>query len=225
MQEMQVKSLGQEDPLEEEMSIRSSILAWEIPWTEERWRAAVHGVAELGMTEHTDLTMVFQGPSCLRLRLSFRKGAPDLKTGSCLTTRQEIVASHRSGQPQPPQHPCVNSCHCINWEYPFLMPMYLEKSSAVNGSNTPATQVAVTSFLSAHYNSPTCGGWSVHLLWNPIIPIAIRELSTVIIPIAIRELSSVTASSTIIPTLRRQAPVLSDAGKISYIPRYSDKLR
>ena len=30
-----VQSLGREDPLEEEMAIHSSILAWEIPWTEE----------------------------------------------------------------------------------------------------------------------------------------------------------------------------------------------
>ena len=35
MQETQVHSLGQEDPLEEEMATHSSILAWEIPWTEE----------------------------------------------------------------------------------------------------------------------------------------------------------------------------------------------
>ena len=35
MQEMQVQSLGWEDPLEEEMAIHSSILAWIIPWTEE----------------------------------------------------------------------------------------------------------------------------------------------------------------------------------------------
>ena len=35
MQEMQVRSLGWEDPLEKEMAILSSILAWEIPWTEE----------------------------------------------------------------------------------------------------------------------------------------------------------------------------------------------
>ena len=34
-QEMQVQSLGQEDPLETEMATHSSILAWEIPWTEE----------------------------------------------------------------------------------------------------------------------------------------------------------------------------------------------
>ena len=35
MQEMQVQSLGWEDPLEEEMETHSSILAWKIPWTEE----------------------------------------------------------------------------------------------------------------------------------------------------------------------------------------------
>ena len=35
MQEMQVQSLGWEDPLEKEMATRFSILAWKIPWTEE----------------------------------------------------------------------------------------------------------------------------------------------------------------------------------------------
>ena len=30
-----IRSLGQEDPLEEEMATHSSILAWKIPWTEE----------------------------------------------------------------------------------------------------------------------------------------------------------------------------------------------
>ena len=35
MQEMQVGSLGGEDPLEEEMATLSSILAWKIPWTVE----------------------------------------------------------------------------------------------------------------------------------------------------------------------------------------------
>ena len=35
MQEMQVQSLGQEDPLEKEMAAHSSNLAWEIPWTKE----------------------------------------------------------------------------------------------------------------------------------------------------------------------------------------------
>ena len=35
MQETPVQSLGQEGPLEKEMATHSSILAWEIPWTEE----------------------------------------------------------------------------------------------------------------------------------------------------------------------------------------------
>ena len=35
MQETQVQSLNREDPLEKEMAAHSSILAWEIPWTEE----------------------------------------------------------------------------------------------------------------------------------------------------------------------------------------------
>ena len=38
MQEIWLRSLGQEDPLEKEMATHSSILAWEIPWTEEPGR-------------------------------------------------------------------------------------------------------------------------------------------------------------------------------------------
>ena len=34
-QEMWARSLGQEDPLEEEMATQSGILAWRIPWTDE----------------------------------------------------------------------------------------------------------------------------------------------------------------------------------------------
>ena len=43
---MQVQSLGQEDPLEEEMATQSSILAWEIPWTE---RNLVGGLQSTGL--------------------------------------------------------------------------------------------------------------------------------------------------------------------------------
>ena len=35
MQKTQVQFLGREDPLEKEMAIHSSILAWKIPWAEE----------------------------------------------------------------------------------------------------------------------------------------------------------------------------------------------
>ena len=46
VQDMWVQFLGQEHPLEKEMAIHSSILAWEIPWTEEPGWATVHGVAK-----------------------------------------------------------------------------------------------------------------------------------------------------------------------------------
>ena len=46
MQERWVRSLDQEDLLEEEMATHSSILAWEIPWAKEPGRATVHGVAK-----------------------------------------------------------------------------------------------------------------------------------------------------------------------------------
>jgi len=48
MQEMQVQSLGWEDPLEEEMPTHSSILAWEIPGTEEPGRLQFMGSQRVG---------------------------------------------------------------------------------------------------------------------------------------------------------------------------------
>ena len=45
-QEMEVRSLGQEDPLEEGMATHSSILTWEIPWTEEPGRLQSHRVGQ-----------------------------------------------------------------------------------------------------------------------------------------------------------------------------------
>ena len=49
MQETQVQSLGQEDPLEKEMATHSSILAWRIPLTEEPGRLQTMGSQELDM--------------------------------------------------------------------------------------------------------------------------------------------------------------------------------
>ena len=45
---IRVRSLDQEDPLEEEMAIHSSILAWEIPWTEEPGRLQSMGLQRVG---------------------------------------------------------------------------------------------------------------------------------------------------------------------------------
>ena len=43
-----VLSLGQEDPLEKEMTTHSSTLAWEIPWTEESGRLQSMGSQRVG---------------------------------------------------------------------------------------------------------------------------------------------------------------------------------
>ena len=59
MEETRIRSLGQEDPLEKEMAIHSSILAWEIPWTEEPgWATGCSPKdgKELNMTEQLTLS-------------------------------------------------------------------------------------------------------------------------------------------------------------------------
>ena len=50
MQEIQVSSLGQKDPLEKERATHFSILAWKIPWTEEP-RITLSDTAEQVMNE------------------------------------------------------------------------------------------------------------------------------------------------------------------------------
>ena len=52
-QEMQFRSLNQENRLEEEMGTHFSILVWEIPWTEEFCGLPSMGSQELGTTEST----------------------------------------------------------------------------------------------------------------------------------------------------------------------------
>ena len=48
VQETQIRSLGQEDPLEKEIATHSSILAWEIPWTEKPGRVQSVGSQRVG---------------------------------------------------------------------------------------------------------------------------------------------------------------------------------
>ena len=51
MQETHIHSLGQEDPLEKGMATHSSILDWEIPWTEEPGGLQSWGCKESDTTE------------------------------------------------------------------------------------------------------------------------------------------------------------------------------
>ena len=57
MQETQVQSLGQEDPLEKEMANHSSILAWKIPWMEEPGRLQSLGSQRVGHDTVTSFSL------------------------------------------------------------------------------------------------------------------------------------------------------------------------
>ena len=67
--EMQVRSLGREDPLEEEMATCSSTLAWEIPWTEAPGGLQFMGLQRIGhdwahTDEHTKCSINDSSHSC-----------------------------------------------------------------------------------------------------------------------------------------------------------------
>ena len=68
MWETQVQSLGQEDPLERGMATHSSMLGWEIPWTEEPG-----GLQSMGSqrVEHSWVTNTFTFITFLKLSLTF----------------------------------------------------------------------------------------------------------------------------------------------------------
>ena len=59
MRETWVQSLGWEDPLEKEMAIHSSTIAWKIPWTEEPGRPSPWGCKESDRTERLHLHFHF----------------------------------------------------------------------------------------------------------------------------------------------------------------------
>ena len=58
MQETRVRSLEKDDPLKKEMATRSSILAWEIPWTEKPDALQSMGVTK-SRTRRSDQTTMF----------------------------------------------------------------------------------------------------------------------------------------------------------------------
>ena len=57
MWETWVRSLGQEDPLEKEMAIHSSTIAWQIPWTEEPGRLQSMGSKRVGHDSATSSSL------------------------------------------------------------------------------------------------------------------------------------------------------------------------
>ena len=73
---MQVPSLGRKDPLEKEMTTHCSILAWEIPWTEEP--GSLQSMGSQSQTRLSDFTF-FQGVDRNSQSLSCRKNLQVLK--------------------------------------------------------------------------------------------------------------------------------------------------
>ena len=84
-QEMQVWSLSREDPLEKEMATHSSVLAWEMRWTEEplfflKWKAKfIQGIClQQSFRKRTSLTVTWLFP--LFLSATFRTSEDRLAT-------------------------------------------------------------------------------------------------------------------------------------------------
>ena len=78
MQEMQVRSLGCEDPLEKGMAAHSSILAWRIPWTAEPGGLQSTGSQESDTTEGLRHTVFMpKAPRDTRLGAEVGKGVSE----------------------------------------------------------------------------------------------------------------------------------------------------
>ena len=60
VRDIQVQSLGQEDPLEKEMATHSSALAWKIPWMEKPGRLQSMGSHRVGHDRATSLSQSFK---------------------------------------------------------------------------------------------------------------------------------------------------------------------
>ena len=92
LQEMQVQSFGQADPLEKEMAAHSRILAWKIPWTEEPGRLQSLGSQRVGHDWAGERNIFL----CTFLSLSPTSRYESCKTGHSLCCRNAWPAEKRS---------------------------------------------------------------------------------------------------------------------------------
>ena len=91
-QEMRVRSLGWGDPLEKEMVTHSSILAWEIPWTEESGKPQSMGLQRAGhdwTIEHTHTISPYLINSLWGWNEGLDKGVHIHKVHSAVSSTQE----------------------------------------------------------------------------------------------------------------------------------------
>ena len=100
MREIQVRGLGWEDPLEKEMAIHSSTIAWKIPWTEDPRRLhVVHGVAKsrTRQSDFTTFTVEKSGGHPLNLGWMLSPRARPMVTGWPLTKGTEDTSCTQHG--------------------------------------------------------------------------------------------------------------------------------
>ena len=104
-QETRVQSLGREDPLEEGMAAHSSILAWEIPRTEETDRLQLEGLQRVGgACTHTAMSTDELNPDFQRQRgPGANPEQPQLRTGRQRETTQGSPSDH-DGRPRKGRH-------------------------------------------------------------------------------------------------------------------------
>ena len=101
MQKMRVESLGWEDPLGEEMATHSSILAWEIPWTEDPG-----GLPPMGSQKESDAT----------------EWLTKTKHTTCMYTYMYVYTYiYTYIYKRMCAHPFVHTCTCIHPEFHFSL--------------------------------------------------------------------------------------------------------
>ena len=83
MQEMVVRSLGREAPLEKEMATHSSVLAWETPWTEKPVHERLQWWGHTGRTRPKWPSVCTGEGTVSALRIAERKGGGHREEGRC----------------------------------------------------------------------------------------------------------------------------------------------
>ena len=101
VRETRVRSLGQEDPLEERMATHSSVLAWRVPWTQELAGYSPRGCKESVTTERHTHTVYCKSDIGFHLDSAAGGGGPPSHTHA-----------HTHATPQQWSQSCGRCCEC-----------------------------------------------------------------------------------------------------------------